>query len=143
MLDNNQNFGCGNENTQQVVELLKKAADATRTAGLARQKSQRAVAAMKSEDKDAMFAVLQAYMREYGAFIDQMKFLTGICVVPITKEEYERMTIDNIRDKLNLMVYFVYAKEAMSGRAQKNFKDYLKRVLKREHLVPDNVLALL
>lgn len=143
MPDNNCNFGCSNKNTQQVVELLKRAADATRTAGLARQKSQPAVAAMKSEDKDAMFAVLQAYMREYGGFINQMTFLTGICVVPVTKEEYERMTTDDIRDKLNLMVCFVYAKEAISGRAQKNFKDYLKSILKREHLVPDNILALL
>lgn len=143
MLGNNCNFGCSNENTQQVVELLKRAADATRTAGLARQKSQRAVAAMKSEDKDAMFAVLQAYMREYGGFINQMTFLTGICVVPVSKEEYERMTTDDIRDKLNLMICFVYAKEAISSRAQKNFKDYLKSILKREHLVPDNILALL
>lgn len=143
MLDNNQNFGCGNENTQQVVEFLKRAADATRAAGLARQKSQRVVAAMKSKNKDAMFAVLQANMHEYGGFINQMTFLTGICVVPVTKDEYERMTTDDIRDKLNLMICFVYAKEAISGRAQKNFKDYLKSILRRKYLVPDDILALL
>ena len=71
------------ENATKMIGYVKKAAEMTHTVIMADQKASKAVSAIQTQDKSRKWAVLQEYLKEYGAFINKTTLLTGVYVYQV------------------------------------------------------------
>ena len=133
-----------NERAVEIAKLLIKAAHMTHTMLIqSEKKSKRAREAMETQDKEAMWAVLQEYIQEYSSFITGTGIFTGIVIRRVDKAFYERVTVDDIRGQLQMSIGFVYAYEAFSSVGRETYKQCLKKLLKSSGLLSDAELKLL
>ncbi len=133
-----------NGRTLEISKLLIKAAQETRTMiSRSAKKSERACEAMKMADKEVMWGVLQEYIAQYSTFVSQMKCFTGIGIVLVDRETYEQITVDDIRDQLQISIGVVYAHEAFLSIRKETYKQCLKKLLKNSGLFSDSELKLL
>ena len=133
-----------NDRAVDIAKILIKAAKETHTMLIqSEKKSKRAREAMKKQDKEAMWAVLQEYIREYSSFITGTGIFTGIVIRRVDRAFYERVTVGNIRGQLQMSIGFVYAYEAFSSVGRETYKQCLKKRLKSSGLLSDAELKLL
>lgn len=131
------------EKSLKAAELAKAAAEKTHTVYTAKMKSQKAFHAIASGDKATMWHTLQEYLRDYAAFINSIARITGLCVCKVDEEFYNRVTIDDIKKQLRMIVGFVYAHEAVNSAAKTVFQECLKKLMKNSGMFTDAELALL
>ena len=82
-----------NDRAVDIAKILIKAAKETHTMLIqSEKKSKRAREAMKTRDKEAMWVVLQEYIREYSSFITGTGIFTGIGIRHVDRAFYKSRT---------------------------------------------------
>ena len=81
------------------------------------------------EDKEILWQTLQEYLKEYGTFINNTTAITGFYIYQVSVEQYNAMTIADIKLQLEQLKNIVIAKEILHSVYQKSFKECLKKIL--------------
>ncbi len=81
------------------------------------------------EDKEILWQTLQEYLKEYGTFINNTTAVTGFYIYQVSVEQYNAMTIADIKLQLEQLKNIVIAKEILHSVYQKSFKECLKKIL--------------
>ena len=131
------------ENATKMIVYVKKAAEMTHTVIMADQKASKAVSAIQTQDKSRKWAVLQEYLKEYGAFINKTTLLTGVYVYQVNAEFYAEVNLQELDRQLQIMVGIVYLKEAVRAAVSETYKECLKKQLKQSGLLNEAQLNLL
>ena len=131
------------ENATKMIAYVKKAAEMTHTVIMADQKASKAVSAIQTQDKSRKWAVLQEYLKEYGAFINKTTLLTGVYVYQVNAEFYAEVNLQELDRQLQIMVGIVYLKEAVRAAVSETYKECLKKQLKQSGLLNEAQLNLL
>ena len=131
------------ENATKMIGYVKKAAEMTHTVIMADQKASKAVSAIQTQDKSRKRAVLQEYLKEYGAFINKTTLLTGVYVYQVNAEFYAEVNLQELDRQLQIMVGIVYLKEAVRAAVSETYKECLKKQLKQSGLLNEAQLNLL
>ena len=69
------------------------------------------------------------YLKEYGSFINNTTVITGIYTYQVSIEQYNAMTVADIKLQLEQLKHIVVAKEILQSVYQKSFKECLKKIL--------------
>jgi len=131
------------EKSLKAAELAKTAAEMTHTVMTSNRKSQKAFEAIRSQNKITMWNTLQEYLREYSNFINSTALITGLHIYSVSREFYDRVTVEDIEKQLLIVVGYIYAREAANSTAKMVFKKCLKKLLKKSGKFTDTELALL
>lgn len=131
------------ENATKMIEYVKKAAEMTHTVITADQKASKAVSAIQTPDKDRKWAVLQECLKEYGKFINETTFLTGVFVYSVNAEYYAEVNLQELDRQLQIIIGIVYLKEAVCAAINRTYKECLKNLLKQSGLLTEAQLNLL
>ena len=137
------NKDSNSDKTKILTDALKKSAELVHATFLAKTKSERATAAIAMTDKYAMWEILQEYYREYKGFINSLAVFTNYTIYDVENDFVEKVTAEDIRNQLNILIGFIYAKEAVNSAIKQNYKDCVKSILKKTKLFTDKELALL
>ena len=81
------------------------------------------------KDKETLWKILQEYLKEYGAFINNTTIITGFYIYQVSVEQYNAMTTANIKMQLEQLKNIVIVKEILHSVYQKSFKECLKKIL--------------
>ena len=81
------------------------------------------------EDKEILWQTLQEYLKEYGTFINNTTAITGFYIYQVSIEQYNAMTIADLKLQLEQLKNIVIAKEILHSVYQKSFKECLKKIL--------------
>lgn len=81
------------------------------------------------EDKEILWQTLQEYLKEYGTFINNTTAITGFYIYQVSVEQYNAITIADIKLQLEQLKNIVIAKEILHSVYQKSFKECLKKIL--------------
>ena len=87
-----------------------------------------------------MWRTLQEYIGYYAGFINSMTMLTGIGLQRVNREFYDRVTAVDIEHQLQIIIGFVYAKEALDSVCRETYKQCVKKLLRQSKLFDDNEL---
>ena len=131
------------ENATKMIVYVKKAAEMTHTVIMADQKASKAVSAIQTQDKSRKWAVLQEYLKEYGAFINKTTLLTGVYVYQVNAEFYAEVNLQELDQQLQIMVGIVYLKEAVRAAVSETHKECLKKLLRKSGIFTEAQLNLL
>ncbi len=131
------------EKSLKAAELAKKAAEMTHTVLTSNLKSQKALQAINSHDKATMWNALQEYLQKYSNFINNTTLITGLCVYRVNRGFYDQITVGDIEKQLHIVIGYIYAREAATTTAKTDFKECLKKLLKKSGKFTDAELALL
>ena len=131
------------ENATKMIGYVKRAAEITHTVIMADQKASKAVSAIQTQDKSKKWTVLQEYLKEYGAFINETSRLTGICVYPVDKGFYDTVGVQELNQQLQMVIGIVYLKEAVRAAINATYKECLKKLLKQSGLFTEAQLNFL
>ena len=124
--DQNQYF---NNRTEAFIKCIKQAAEKVRFVQRAEMSCCEIRAVMKIDDKKSLWDVLQKYLRMNMEFINSMKDLTGVYIYPVDEKFYEAVTVVEIKHQLQMLIGYIYAKEAIHSRVKSSFKQCLKNLL--------------
>ena len=142
MMDEFQSLNAqSNERSLEIAKILIKAAKETH-AVISRSEA-RCTAARNSiatHDKETMWRTLQEYIGYYASFINSMTALTGIGLLRVNREFYDRVTAVDIENQLQIIIGFVYAKEALDSVLKETYKQRVEKLLKQSKLFDDNEL---
>ena len=81
------------------------------------------------DNKEILWQTLQEYLQEYGSFINNTTVITGIYIYQVSIEQYNAMTVVDIKQQLERLKRIVIAQEIMHSVYQKSFKECLKKIL--------------
>lgn len=130
-----------NERSLEIAKILIQAAKETH-AVISRSEVKCAAArsSMATHDKKIMWQTLQEYIGYYAGFINSVTALTGIGVRRVNREFYDRITAIDIENQLQIVIGFVYAKEALDSVFKKTYKQCVEKHLKHSRLFDSNEL---
>lgn len=131
------------EKSLKAAKLAKTAAEMTHTVMAAKRKSQKAFDAINLGNKTTMWNTLQEYLREYSDFISSTAHITGLQMCRVNREFYNQVAVEDIKKQLQIVIGFIYAREATNSRAKAVFKDCLKKLLRKSGMFTEAELALL
>lgn len=118
------------QNQEKTLEYLKciiKAVEKTKSVGIKCEiETAKAREAMLSNDKNEMWRVLQEYIREYR---DKIVKTNIAVIVPVDKNIYEQLTIQQVQMQLQIMIGFIYRYEAIHSTAKETIKKSLEKIL--------------
>ncbi|MBE6375895.1 MAG: hypothetical protein E7050_05455 [Lentisphaerae bacterium] len=95
------------------------------------------------DNKEILWQTLQDYLKEYGSFINNTTVITGIYIYQVSIEQYNAMTVVDIKQQLERLKRIVIAKEIMHSVYQKSFKECLKKILQKTKLFPKEALDII
>ena len=95
---------------------------------------------MRLTDKYAMWKILQEYYAEYRNFINSLSGFTGYTIYDVENNFVEKITDEDIRRQLKLLIGFIYAKEAVNTAAKQTYKECVKKILKKTKMFTDKEL---
>jgi len=98
---------------------------------------------LRMDNKEVLWQTLQEYLKEYGSFINNTTVITGIYTYQVSIEQYNAMTVVDIKLQLDSLKPIVIVKEIMHSVYQKSFKDCLKKILQKTKLVPKEALDII
>ncbi len=130
-----------NERALEVAKILVKAAKETYaviTKSEALSKS--ACESIATHNKEVMWNTLQDYISRYADFINSVSSFTGIGLQKVNRDFYERITASDVENQLQIIIGFVYAKEAIDSVVKETFKQCVKKHLKQSKLFTDSEL---
>ena len=142
MIDEFQSLNAqSNERSLEIAKILIKAAKETH-AVISRSEARCTAArsSMATHDKETMWRALQEYIGYYAGFINSMTSLTGIGLQQVNREFYNRVTAIDIENQPQIIIGFVYAKEALDSVFKETYKQCVKKLLKQSKLFDDNEL---
>ena len=142
MMDEFQSLNAqNNKRSLEIAEILIKAAKETH-AVIVKSEAQCTVikSSILTHDKETMWRTLQEYIGHYAGFISNMSTLTGIGIQQVNREFYEHVTVADIENQLQVIIGFIYAKEAVNGVFKETYRQCVKKLLKRSKLFEDNEL---
>ena len=98
---------------------------------------------LRMDNKEILWQTLQDYLKEYGSFINNTTVITGIYIYQVSIEQYNAMTVVDIKQQLERLKRIVIAKEIMHSVYQKSFKECLKKILQKTKLFPKEALDII
>lgn len=131
----------GNDKISKLVEIIKKASEATHTVLLVSKNSQKAICAIECNDKKIMWGVLQEYLRQYILFINSFTFLTNIRVNKVSSDYYDSITADNIAKQLQVVIQFIYVQELVNNTNKCVLKNKVKSELEHRGIFTKEELS--
>lgn len=126
-----------NEKVANLVEIIKKAANATHTLLKAAGKCKKAWNAIESGDKVTMLKALQEYYQEYAAFINRYSHITNVRIYRVPLDYYDSVTTDKLAAELQMVTKFIYIKELSEYGAKSALKEKAKKMLKNSGIFTD------
>lgn len=115
-------------NLAKFIEFMQKATEIADIIPKVKAKTERAYKAIHSLDKSVKYSTLQAYLKEYGSFINQTTWLTGLCVCPRSADYYDNVPVENLNLQLNTIINFVYLHELAQKITSSAFEKLLKKL---------------
>ena len=112
-----------------VAKAIKTAAEMTHCYNIFKEKTKKIDDILCLEDKEILWQTLQEYLKEYGSFINNTTVITGIYTYQVSIEQYNAMTVIDIKLQLEQLKHIVVAKEILQSVYQKSFKECLKKIL--------------
>ena len=112
-----------------VAKAIKTAAEMTHCYNIFKEKTKKIDDILCLEDKEILWQTLQKYLKEYGSFINNTTVITGIYTYQVSIEQYNAMTVADIKLQLEQLKRIVIAKEILQSVYQKSFKECLKKIL--------------
>ena len=112
-----------------VAKAIKTAAEMTHCYNIFKAKTKKIDDILCLEDKEFLWQTLQEYLKEYGSFINNTTVITGIYTYQVSIEQYNAMTVADIKLQLEQLKRIVIAKEILHSVYQKSFKECLKKIL--------------
>lgn len=132
-IDNNeflyQQFNQPSEKSLELARLIQIAAREIHAYLAAERECSALRYAQQSCDKDGMWRVMQQHMRENQQQILAYGPLIGVAVIPIDQASYDRMTIQDVRSQIDLLIGAIYAIRVLKTN-QKAFKECLRKLMK-------------
>lgn len=98
---------------------------------------------LQCDNKEQLWVVLQNALARYIVFVNSISGLTGIYIRHVDAEYYNRVSIEDIKHQLRLMIGFIYVHEAIQSKMKAMFKDCLKKCLKESGLYSKDELRLI
>lgn len=126
-----------------MMEFIKKAEKVTHNFLKINQKLQAAQAALESDSKKFVWQVLQNYLMEYGNFINSLTFITNVKVYQISQEQYERLSVDEIKNSIRTVMNFIYLNEIFCGAGGTQIEQYIRKNIRNEGNFTEEELAVL
>ena len=117
-----------------VAKAIKTAAEMTHCYNIFKAKTKKIDDILCLEDKEFLWQNLQEYLKEYGSFINNTTVITGIYTYQVSIEQYNAMTVADIKLQLEQLKRIVIAKEILHSVYQKSFKECLKKILQHTGL---------
>lgn len=127
-----QQQSIGNK-TEAFLRCIQEAAKRIRFIQKAEVKCKEIRSVLQTDDKEALWKVLQKYLRLYMEFINSLKDLTGVYIYPVDESFYISVSIEDIGNQLRMLIGFIYAKEALHSTVNTAFKQCLKNCLKESN----------
>lgn len=128
---------------ERMMDFIKKAEKATHNFLKINQKLQAAQTALESDSKKFVWQVLQDYLMEYGNFINSLTFITNVKVYQISQEQYERLSVDEIKNSIRTVMNFIYLKEIFCGAEGTQIEQYIRKNIRNEGNFTEEELAVL
>ena len=116
--------------SEAFIKCTQEAARRIRFVQQAEQKCRGIRNALLSDNKEQLWAVLQNTLVRYMGFINSISCLTGVCICYVDAEYYNKVSIEDIKHQLRLMIGFIYVYEAAHSTMKEQFKECLKKCLK-------------
>ena len=132
-----------NEIFKTFTAAIKTAAEMTHCYNLFRSKNKKIDEVLCMDNKEILWQTLQDYLKEYGSFINNTTVITGIYIYQVSIEQYNAMTVVDIKQQLERLKRIVIAKEIMHSVYQKSFKECLKKILQKTKLFPKEALDII
>ena len=117
------------EKFNTVTKAIKTAAEVVHCYNIFQAKIKKIDNILCLEDKEILWQTLQEYLKEYGTFINNTTAITGFYIYQVSVEQYNAMTIADIKLQLEQLKNIVIAKEILHSVYQKSFKECLKKIL--------------
>ena len=117
------------EKFNTVTKAIKTAAEMVHCYNIFQEKIKKIDNILCLEDKEILWQTLQEYLKEYGTFINNTTAITGFYIYQVSVEQYNAMTIADIKLQLEQLKNIVIAKEILHSVYQKSFKECLKKIL--------------
>lgn len=124
-----QQFQQPDEKTLELARLIQIAAREIHAYMVAERECRALRDAQQSCDKDGMWRVMQQHMRENQQQIRNYGPLIGVTVIPVVQASYDRMTIQDVRNQIDLLIGAIYAIRVLKT-SQKAFKECLRKQMK-------------
>ena len=112
-----------------AAKAVKTAAEMTHCYNIFKAKTKKIDDILCLDDKEILWQTLQEYLKEYGAFINNTTVITGIYTYQVSIEQYNTMTVADIKLQLEQLKRIVIAKEIMNSVYKKSFGECLKKIL--------------
>ena len=129
-MEEQQNVNTKNEEKFNVAaKAIKTAAEMIHCYNIFKGKTKKIDDILCIEDKEILWQTLQEYLQEYGSFINNTTAITGIYTYQVSIEQYNAMTVIDIKLQLEQLKHIVVAKEILQSVYQKSFKECLKKIL--------------
>ena len=129
-MDDQQYVNSNNEEKfNTVTKAIKTAAEMAHCYNIFQAKIKRIDNILCLEDKEILWQTLQEHLKEYGAFINNTTAITGFYIYQVSIEQYNAMTVADIKLQLEQLKNIVIAKEILHSVYQKSFKECLKKIL--------------
>ena len=129
-MEEQQNVNTKNEEKfNAAAKAIKTAAEMIHCYNIFKGKTKKIDDILCIEDKEILWQTLQEYLKEYGTFINNTTAITGFYIYQVSVEQYNAMTIADIKLQLEQLKNIVIAKEILHSVYQKSFKECLKKIL--------------
>ena len=129
-MEEQQNVNTKNEEKfNAAAKAIKTAAEMIHCYNIFKGKTKKIDDILCIEDKEILWQTLQEYLQEYGSFINNTTAITGIYTYQVSIEQYNAMTVIDIKLQLEQLKHIVVAKEILQSIYQKSFKECLKKIL--------------
>ena len=124
-----QQFQQPNEKTLELVRLIQIAAREIHAYLAAETECRELRDAQRLCDKDGMWRVMQQHMRKHQQQLQNYGQMIGVTVIPVDQASYDRMTIQDVRNQIDLLIGAIYAIRIIKT-SQKTFKECLRKLMK-------------
>lgn len=118
------------EKSLELARMIQKAAIEVNAFIAARKDCQELWEAQKLNNKDEMWRIFQKHMREMQQQIYEYQFVFRVTVIPIDQATYDRMTVQDVRNQIDLLVGAICAIRGIKIGLEV-FKECLRKVLKQ------------
>ena len=118
------------ERQLKIARVEKAAAVALHCAAEAKAEVDEIEQALATNDHVVMWETLQKFLARYWQFIVNTSGITGITIVPLSKEMIKVITTESLRHQLQLAIGFVYASHAIKCVGRIAFEECFHKLLK-------------
>lgn len=139
MADIIQNQNNNYPNSNYSIEAAKHLMSVINALQKANDKSQKALNAIASNDRNVMWRTLQEYINEYAGLINRSSVVTGNYIIRgVNPDMYSNCCLVN---QLQFIIKIVYLDEALKYSADEGIKYGVKQLLKSTGMFTDEDLA--